>query len=763
MTHIHNLGFPRIGHQRELKFALEQYWRGDIKASQLADTGRQLRTKHWQIQQQAGLDFLPVNDFSFYDHILDHSLLLGAIPQRFGNLSSHDHTDQAFCIAQGKDAQGHPVPAGEMTKWFDTNYHFIVPELHPGQDFFIQSEKLFDEVKEAQSQGYTNIKPVIPGPLTWLWLSKAEEEDFDRLSLLDNLVSVYTEILTRLAELGVEWVQFDEPALALDLPQSWKQAYESAYSRLHSNCIKILLCVYFGALEDNLHLAANLPVAGLHVDAVRAPEELSQLVDHLPNYKILSVGIINGRNIWRTDLDVCLDTLRPLQQRLGQRLWLSASCSLLHVPVDLRSEQELDKELQSWLAFAVQKLDELALLKQAINNNEVENPAFHQARAALESRRHSPRVFNSDVKQSLEAMESKDYRRSPYQQRRHQQIDLPILPTTTIGSFPQTSDIRKARREYRQGTLSHDLYQKKMQQEIAHAVVIQEQLGLDVLVHGEAERNDMVEYFGEQLQGFAFTRFGWVQSYGSRCVKPPLLFGDVQRPSAITVAWTTYAQSLTRKPMKGMLTGPVTILNWSFVRDDQPRSTTCKQLALAIQKEVLDLENAGIKVIQIDEAALREGLPLRKSNWQKYLDWAVESFRIAAGQVQDSTQIHTHMCYSEFNDIMPAIAAMDADVITIETSRSRMELLDAFVEFEYPAEIGPGVYDIHSPNIPQTSDMLELLEKALERIPLERLWVNPDCGLKTRRWEEVKPALENMIAATQILRDRLHKRKSATV
>lgn len=758
MTRIHNLGFPRIGHKRELKFALESYWRNESSAATLTRTAAELRRQHWQLQHQAGLDLLPVNDFSLYDHILDHSLLLGVVPRRFGDLSQHSHADAAFCIAQGKDARGNPVAAGEMTKWFDTNYHFIVPELRPGQQFSISSDKLFREVEEAQALGHRNIKPVLPGPITWLWLSKAEQDDFERLELLDELVAVYGDILTRLADQGVDWVQVDEPALVLDLPQQWKQAYESAYSRLQSAPVKLLLGTYFGALQDNLRLAATLPVAGLHIDAVRGGDELNILLDHLPAYKLLSVGIIDGRNIWRSDLSRCLETLAPLQARLGDRLWLAPSCSLLHVPVDLESEDELDDELRNWLAFAVQKLDELGALQLALNNGEDAASSFLDAsRKALENRHQSPRIHQPTVQAALQAITPDLHQRSSsYAQRRPKQLTLPLLPTTTIGSFPQTPEIRKARRDYRQGILNEADYQQQMRQEIATVVKFQEQLGLDVLVHGEAERNDMVEYFGERLQGFAFTRFGWVQSYGSRCVKPPVLFGDVSRSEAMTVSWISYAQSLTSKPMKGMLTGPVTILNWSFVRDDQPRAQTCRQLALALREEVLDLESAGISIIQIDEAALREGLPLRKSDWNRYLAWAVESFRITAGGVQDSTQIHTHMCYSEFNDIMEAIAAMDADVITIETSRSRMELLDAFMDFDYPAEIGPGVYDIHSPNIPNTEDMLQLLEKALERIPVERLWVNPDCGLKTRGWKEVEPALRNMVEAARILRESLH-------
>jgi len=754
MTTLHNLGFPRIGHQRELKFALERYWRGEDNAEDRESPPIPRRARHWQLQKDAGMDLLPVNDFSLYDQVLDNSLLLGAIPQRFGDLGRHSHADAAFCIARGRDADGNPVAAGEMTKWFDTNYHFIVPELRPGQAFHISSEKLFEEVREARALGHETIKPVLPGPLTWLWLSKAEKEEFNRLELLDSLVETYGEILRRLADLGVEWVQLDEPALALDLPGNWKQAFESAYNRLHTAPVKLLLATYFGPLRDNLHLAAHLPVDGLHLDAVRAPEELISLADHLPAYKILSAGIIDGRNIWRANLSKLLEKLAPLKQRLGDRLWLAPSCSLLHVPVDLSSETELDEELKSWLAFAVQKLDELSLLKKCLragaeNRKELLADNF----SAAEGRRLSPRIHAPEVQQRLRSLTpDMAQRNSSYAERRPRQISLPLFPTTTIGSFPQTAEIRRTRRDFRLGRLDEAGYHRRMRDEIRAVVEAQEALDLDVLVHGEAERNDMVEYFGEQLRGFAFTRFGWVQSYGSRCVKPPILFGDVSRPAPMTVEWSRYAQSLSERPMKGMLTGPVTILNWSFVRDDQPRAITCRQLALALRDEVLDLEQAGIGIIQIDEAALREGLPLRRADWKTYLDWAVESFRITAGGVRDSTQIHTHMCYSEFNDIMAAIAAMDADVITIETSRSRMELLDAFRDFHYPAEIGPGVYDIHSANIPRTEDMLRLLEKALERIPAERLWVNPDCGLKTRSWEEVKPALENMVEAARRLR-----------
>lgn len=756
MTTLHNLGFPRIGHKRELKFALESYWHDQSALAVLEEVAAALRAKHWQIQREANLELLPVNDFSLYDHILDQSLLLGAVPSRFGDLSDLGHADAAFCIAQGRDAEGRSVAAGELTKWFDTNYHFIVPEVRQGQQFYIGSSKLFEEVREAMALGHARLKPVIPGPVTWLWLSKAESEDFNRLTLLDALVAAYGQILAKLAELGVEWVQLDEPILALDLPSAWKQAFESAYSRFRGIQVKLLLTTYFGPLEDNLHLAANLPVDGLHLDAVRAPHELVTLADQLPSHKILSVGIVDGRNIWRTDLDAALNQLAPLQRRLGNRLWLAPSCSLLHVPVDLDSEEELDDELRSWLAFAVQKLGELSVLRRIVNAQGPDREKWLQeSRRLKERRRQSPRIHDGEVQRRLSRLTKKmSNRANAYAGRRAKQIELPLFPTTTIGSFPQTAEIRQARRDFRLGKMDELSYRQRMRAEIRAVVGMQEALGLDVLVHGEAERNDMVEYFGEHLQGFAFTRFGWVQSYGSRCVKPPVLYGDVSRPSPITVEWSRFAQGLTERPMKGMLTGPVTLLNWSFVRDDQPRSLTCRQLALALREEVLDLEKAGISIIQIDEAALREGLPLREADWKEYLDWAVESFRIAAGGVRDSTQIHTHMCYSEFGDIMQAIAAMDADVITIETSRSRMKLLEVFREFEYPAEIGPGVYDIHSPNIPRVEEMLRLLEKALESVPAERLWVNPDCGLKTRRWSEVKPALENMVEAAHTLRER---------
>lgn len=760
MARIHNLGFPRIGARRELKFALESYWKDQSSREELKTTAAALRQRHWA--QQAELDLVPVGDFSFYDQVLDMSFTLGNLPERVRDFHG-DELDNYFRIARGRSAQTAEehagccggVAAGEMTKWFDTNYHYIVPEFTTDSAFTLNATRLIEQLREARAQNVA-AKPVIIGPLTYLAIGK-EKDDSNRFDLLERLLPVYLELLTTLAAEGVEWVQIDEPILVTELPSGLDAAFEQAYHALAAAPVKLLLATYFGRLQDNLALVARLPVAGVHLDAVNAADEIDALIAQLPQHSVLSLGVINGRNIWKTDLNAALQRLAPIATALGERLWVAPSCSLLHVPVDLASEQALDTEIASWLAFALQKLDELRILGSALNqgrNSVASELADNQA--AIDSRRQSPRVTNSAVQAAVAAIDSSlGQRHSPYAERAARQsalLKLPLFPTTTIGSFPQTADIRQARRQFKSGELDEASYTQAMQAEIAHCVREQEALGLDVLVHGEPERNDMVEYFGEQLDGYAFSQYGWVQSYGSRCVKPPILFGDISRPRPMTVAWSTYAQSLTDKPMKGMLTGPVTILNWSFVRDDQPRSASCLQLALAIRQEVLDLEKAGVRIIQIDEAALREGLPLRRAQWQAYLDWAVESFRISANGVADDTQIHTHMCYSEFNDIIQSIAAMDADVITIETSRSDMELLDAFKHFEYPNDIGPGVYDIHSPNIPTQEYMVQLMKLAAKRVPAERLWVNPDCGLKTRQWAEVTPALANMVAAARALR-----------
>ena len=760
MTTTHNLGFPRIGAQRELKFALEAYWKGASSREQLQALGAQLRQRHWA--NQADLDLVPVGDFAFYDQVLDMSFTLGNLPERVQSFQG-DALDNYFRVARGRSAQSTEshatccggVAAGEMTKWFDTNYHYIVPEFTADTTFQLDASRLLAQLAEARQQGVP-AKPVIIGPVTYLALGKAKDGS-DKLALLPRLLPVYAQLLDTLAQQGVSWVQIDEPLLVTELDADWKHAFTTAYHHLKSSRVQLLLTTYFGPLQENLHLAANLPVAGLHLDAIQGRDDLPSLLNLLPSHKVLSLGVINGRNIWKTDLNATLDWLEPLAARLGERLWIAPSCSLLHVPVDLRSEPQLDAEVASWLAFALQKLDELQVLAAALKHGRATVQAQLDAnQSAIEARRRSPRVHNPAVKAAVAAISTElGQRLSPYTQRAPKQaalLKLPAFPTTTIGSFPQTAEIRQARSAYKAGRLDEDGYQAAMRAEIARSVREQEALDLDVLVHGEAERNDMVEYFGEQLEGYAFTQFGWVQSYGSRCVKPPILFGDIRRPQPMTVGWTQYAQSLTQRPMKGMLTGPVTILNWSFVRDDQPRQVSCYQLALAIREEVLDLEKAGVRVIQIDEAALREGLPLRKSQWPSYLGWAVESFRITANGVADETQIHTHMCYSEFNDIIASIAEMDADVITIETSRSDMELLDAFEHFQYPNEIGPGVYDIHSPNIPSQAHIEHLMQKAAERIPAERLWVNPDCGLKTRQWPEVIPALAHMVAAAKALR-----------
>ena len=765
MALAHNLGFPRIGADRELKKALEAYWKGDIDQAALQNAGRELRAANWQMQKDAGIDLLPVGDFAWYDQVLAHSLTFGVIPERFaGTLDPQRRPtlDTLFGMARGASqrccgAEHTAQHAQELTKWFDTNYHYLVPEFSADQRFELSWFELFEEVAEARALGH-NIKPVIIGPLTYLWLGKAKGNAFDKLELLEDLLPVYGDILSRLAEQGVEWVQIDEPILSLDLPQAWKNAFERAYHILQYSPLKKLVATYFSGLEDNLGLAVGLPVEGLHVDLVRAPDQLHAILDRLPTYKVLSLGLVNGRNVWRCDLENALAQLQEAEERFGDNLWVAGSCSLLHSPVDLEREPGLDPELKSWLAFARQKCSEIAVLRDALNIPQA--PAVQQAlaesQAVHQSREGSARIHKPAVQARMDAItEADSQRHSPFAARievQRERLNLPAFPTTTIGSFPQTASIRLARQSWKQGTLSVNDYTAAMHSEIRQAVQIQERLGLDVLVHGEAERNDMVEYFAEQLEGYVFTQYGWVQSYGSRCVKPAIIFGDVSRPKAMTVEWIKYAQGLTDKVMKGMLTGPVTMLMWSFPREDISRKVQAQQLALAIRDEVVDLEKAGIKIVQIDEAAFREGLPLRRAQWQDYLDWAVEAFRLCASGVADETQIHTHMCYSEFNDVIQSIAEMDADVITIETSRSDMELLEAFEAFDYPNDIGPGVYDIHSPRVPDTAEMVKLLSKAAQRISSERLWVNPDCGLKTRAWAETEAALINMVAAARQLR-----------
>ncbi|MFV9688495.1 5-methyltetrahydropteroyltriglutamate--homocysteine S-methyltransferase [Pantoea sp. KXB45] len=747
----HTLGFPRIGLHRELKKALERYWAGDSTQAALLATGRELRARHWQQQKEAGVDLLPVGDFAWYDHVLTTSLMLGNVPERHQNPAGTIDLDTLFRLGRGRAPSGEPVAAAEMTKWFNTNYHYLVPEFSRDQTFKLSWTQLLDEVDEALALGH-NIKPVLLGPVTYLWLGKVKGAPFERLSLLTAILPVYQQLLAELAKRGIEWVQIDEPALALELPQAWRDAFQPAYDALQGHC-RLLLTTYFDSIGQNLEVIRRLPVQGLHVDLVHGDDDIEQLHQQLPASWLLSLGVINGRNVWRTDLRHWFDRLQPLVAR-RQLLWIGSSCSLLHSPIDLSTETHLDEEVRSWLAFALQKCAELSLLSQALNRNEA--ASLDAWSAPVRARAHSRRVHNAAVTQRLQAITPEQSTRQsawPVRSRlQHQRLRLPAWPATTIGSFPQTTEIRRLRLDFKQGRLDSSHYRTGIAEHIRQAIREQERLGLDVLVHGEAERNDMVEYFGEHLEGFAFTRNGWVQSYGSRCVKPPVIIGDVSRPAPITVEWARYAQSLTDRPVKGMLTGPVTILCWSFPREDVPRETLAKQIALALRDEVADLQEAGIGIIQIDEPALREGLPLHHTAWAGYLNWAVEAFRLTAGVARDETQIHTHMCYCEFSDIMAAIAALDADVITIETARSDMDLLASFEHFDYPNEIGPGVYDIHSPNIPSVGEIEALLLKAAKRIPEARLWVNPDCGLKTRGWTETRQALANMVQAAKNLR-----------
>jgi 5-methyltetrahydropteroyltriglutamate--homocysteine methyltransferase len=752
MTHAHILGFPRIGAHRELKFAQEAFWRSEIDEVALKQIARELRQKNWALQRDAGLDFVTVGDFAWYDQVLNTLALLGALPSRFGFDAKNLSLTQYYTAARGDQQQF----AMEMTKWFDTNYHYLVPEWNQKTEFKGGVNWLFEEVEQAKALQH-KVKVSLLGPLSLLFLGKVKQGLNHPLDLLHKILPAYQHVLKQLKEQGVEWVQIEEPILALDLSPEWLRAFQPSYQVLAQDAPSLLFTTYFGAVDQHVDLIRSLDVAGLHLDLVRAPEQLNAFLKNWPAGRVLSAGIIDGRNIWRADLSLIQEQWTVAQNQLGKQFWISASCSLLHVPVDLENERQLDTELLSWLAFAAQKLIELHALKSAFNaQKELVQHHFDNADLAIQSRAQSKRIHIDSVKKRVANVQAQDAQRQQVFIQRNilqkQRFALPLFPTTTIGSFPQTSQIRQARAAYKRGELKHLEYLEAMRAEIAHVVQEQENIGLDVLVHGEAERNDMVEYFGEQIWGYAFTQLGWVQSYGSRCVKPPIIYGDVFRPEAMTVSWSAYAQSLTEKPMKGMLTGPITMLQWSFVRDDQARSTTALQIALALRDEVNELEQAGIGMIQIDEPAIREGLPLKQKDWQAYLDWAVHAFKICSSGVRDDTQIHTHMCYSEFNDILPWIAAMDADVITIETSRSDMKLLDGFGEFDYPNEIGPGVYDIHSPRIPNISEMQNLLEKARRVIPDEHIWVNPDCGLKTRNWQETKEALKNMVHAARLLR-----------
>ncbi|MEB2773809.1 5-methyltetrahydropteroyltriglutamate--homocysteine S-methyltransferase [Algoriphagus sp. D3-2-R+10] len=765
----HNLGYPRIGSHRELKKACEQYWSGKIALSDLLSAGESIRKDNWILQKNSGIDLIPSNDFSFYDQVLDMSLMVGAIPERYHEVilqKGGNELDLYFAMARGYQQNGLDITAMEMTKWFDTNYHYIVPEFTKNQEFKLFSTKVIKEFSEAKQLGILT-KPILIGPVSYLLLGKEKEEGFERIDLIKNLLPVYLEILKKLDALHVEYVQFDEPFLAMDLTEKEKKAFSYVYEEIKKAypSLKIILANYFDCFGENLEIALSLPVHTLHLDLVRCPSQLDDILDSgkLKANVNLSLGVVDGRNIWKNDFQKSFSLIDKVVHRIGAgRVWIAPSCSLIHSPCDLdleTNETTLPDEVKQWLAFAKQKIAEVVTLKKLVENDKDLEvlESFSLNVVAIASRKSSTLIHNTEVKDRVNLIsEADDQRKSGFSIRQAKQkaaLNLPLFPTTTIGSFPQTKEVRSWRARFKNGDLTKEAYEKLLEEETKESIIWQEEIGMDVLVHGEFERNDMVEYFGEQLAGFAFTKFGWVQSYGSRCVKPPIIYGDVYRPEPMTVRWSAFAQSLTDKPVKGMLTGPVTILQWSFVRNDQPRSQTCTQIALAIRDEVVDLEKAGIGVIQIDEPAIREGLPLRKADWQTYLEWAVRAFRISASGVKDETQIHTHMCYSEFNDIIQNIADMDADVITIECSRSQMELLDAFAEFNYPNEIGPGVYDIHSPRVPSKAEMIALMEKAKAVIPAANLWVNPDCGLKTRHWEETRKALIEMVAAAKKLRE----------
>ena len=760
MNTFHLNGYPRVGAKRELKFAVEAFWKGVKSETEVREVAAEIRRVNWATQKAAGADLLPVGDFSFYDHVLDLICAVGAIPKRFGFDADNLTLPQYFELARGNATQF----AMEMTKWFDTNYHYIVPEWYADTEFSTHSGSLIAQIKEAKAQGH-DIKPTLVGPLTLLWLGKKKEEFGCRIkTLLPKLLPVYAQLLRELAAEGVDWIQIDEPILAVDAGDAWTNAFADVYKELANTGVRIIIGTYFASVAEHVKLLSSLPVHGVHIDCVRAPEQLAVFAEQFPTSKVLSVGLVDGRNVWRANLNKIIDTLEPVKAKFQNNLWIAPSCSLLHSPQDLAVEEKLDAEIKSWMAFAAQKLVELGNIKQALEHgkNSIQ-AALEASDAAAADRATNKKVHNDAVKARLANLpKGADQRKSPFAERIKAQqawMNLPILPTTTIGSFPQTMEIRQARAAFKKGELSAADYEAAMKKEIAYCVEVQEKLQLDVPVHGEAERNDMVEYFGEQLAGYCFSQFGWVQSYGSRCVKPPIIFGDVSRPNPMTVFWSSYAQSLTKRPMKGMLTGPVTMFKWSFVRDDIPLSVVAKQIALALNDEVLDLEKAGIKVIQIDEPAIREAMPLKKAQWDEYLAWACEAFRLSSTGAEDSTQIHTHMCYSEFNDILPAIASMDADVITIETSRSDMDLLTAFGEFKYPNDIGPGVYDIHSPRVPTAAEIEHLLRKAMDVVPVERLWVNPDCGLKTRGWQETIEQLEVMMEVTHKLRKELNTSK----
>ncbi|URJ26192.1 5-methyltetrahydropteroyltriglutamate--homocysteine S-methyltransferase [Blochmannia endosymbiont of Camponotus modoc] len=757
----HILGFPRIGLHRELKYALEYYWDGKITEDKLLEIGRTLRIRHWKQQKDCGIDWTPVGDFAWYDHVLTTSLMLNNIPDRHRIGQENINLNTLFRISRGYSLNKKMIPPSEMKKWFNTNYHYIVPEFVPNQEFKLNWTQLFDEIDEALSLKYT-VKPILLGPISYLWLGKVKGKEFDRLSLLPHLLSIYQEILDILLSKNIDWIQIDEPILVLELPLQWLNAYLSAYEQLHGK-VKLLLTTYFDSIYHQLDIITQLKIDGLHVDLVSNPDNIPLLHSRLPKHWILSAGVINGRNVWKTNLHDWFKKLYPLVDE--RRLWIGSSCSLLHSPIDLNTEIKLDKHIKEWFAFALQKCYEIKMLCDALNAKNTSDTTYEDTLSEYyvsnNLRSYSSTIHNIQVKKRLEHINEISYSRSsPYTTRvtlQHKKLNLPLFPTTTIGSFPQTEEIRKLRSRFKNNQINKEDYHLSIKNYIKKIIMEQEKLDLDILVHGEPERNDMVEYFGEHLNGFIFTQNGWVQSYGSRCVKPPVIIGDISRSKPITIEWISYAQSLTNKPIKGILTGPVTIMSWSFPREDIPRKTIALQLALSIRDEVIDLEKSGIGIIQIDEPALREGLPLKRSDQKQYLEWAINVFRITVSSVKDDTQIHTHMCYSEFNDIIYAILALDADVISIEAARSDEKILKSIRHvIKDLNEIGPGIYDIHSPNEPTQNNLIRRINQLLKYIPKRRLWINPDCGLKTRSWPEIKHSLNNMVSAAKLLRKQFY-------
>ena len=753
-----NLGYPRIGFNRELKWLLESFWKKKINENNLLENTSNIKKNNWINQRKAGIHFIPSNDFSLYDHVLDMCLTLNAIPERFKKLrNKKTNLELYFAMARGFQDGKIDIKAMEMTKWFDTNYHYIVPEFKPNQKFKLISSKIIDEFLEAKSFGIIT-RPVILGPLSFLYLGKSTSNKFNKLNLLSKLIPIYRQIFKSLKDHGAEWIQVDEPIVSLDLEKKFKEKFLSTYNLLSKNSPKILLTSYFSSAYPNYNLLKKINVSGIHFDLVNMKnKDLSKILQNFPKTKFFSAGLINGRNIWKNNLSKSIEIIKKIKRKVrSDKLIIASSCSLLHSPVDLNKEEVINIKIKDWLSFADQKLKEIVFLQRYFNSNLLKKSKYLiNNKISIKKRETSNFIHNKNVKKRIKSISSKIlHRNNSYFLRKMVQdkLNLPLFPTTTIGSFPQTNEVRKSRLKFKKKEISKKNYESFLKKETKKAIKFQEDIDIDVIVHGEFERNDMVEYFGEQLQGFLFTKFGWVQSYGSRCVKPPIIFGDITRTKPMTVFWSKYAQSLTKKIVKGMLTGPVTILQWSFVRDDQPREITCKQIAFALLDEVLDLEKNGLKIIQIDEPALREGLPLRKNEWNSYLKWAIDSFKIASSSVNDETQIHTHMCYGEFDDILDSIEKLDADVISIETSRSNMELLDSFKNYKYPNSIGPGVYDIHSPRVPSFKEMKILLEKAQKYIDKEKIWVNPDCGLKTRGWPEVKKALKSMTSVAKSLR-----------